>query len=440
MARAILIYYCVVLSASLLATKVCARTSESALLADDIMCTRAGGAQDCALNALQRALPRAAGKVSQLSVSTAFPAAWTSGRSNWDATATEYGAANLEVAVEILRDEKHHAQEGASASRVILHVGPPKAGSTTIQEETLRLRDPLRKDGIEVLVTRDFVPPGSPRSQSADTELNMWHVESCFDNGCACGDWSVNPACASLPIYRKLELCTFRLNYQDLSYARRYICPKLGENLDRFANQHRIFLSGETFADVQNISLLASTLKGIKTTIIVVYRPFYELLASAYREIERDVQIKSNGLLDIQSDGILGLSFNSFATTEYMQYAFGQHSVWAVYQRYRQFFHDVRVHTLSDELLPKIICEDLGAAGTCKTVHGNASLERHHVLWTANFTGRCLDAEQLDLLLKLSLEERSLLGHVLTDDTSESWESAFMQAFNQSYSSCFGVR
>jgi hypothetical protein len=302
------------------------------------------------------------------------------------------------------RHEAHHA-EGNTSHCLMLHVGPPKTGSTTIQEETQALRESLRDDGVKVLDSRDLIPV-RPASQMRNI------VASCFSESCPPGE--------SPHGVRLRTSC---------EQAHKLLCPNLSETLKRFTEKSRItFLSSEVLGRVSNMSLLASTLQDINTTIIVVYRPYYELFASRYRQRHRS---KAKG----QSD------FNAYATSQQILHEFNMTSSLAAYLKFRTHFRNVKVHALSDDLVPNVICNDLGAVHTCERVRGNASMEMHaNVRRTDNFTGRCLDAERVDLLRWLSMKERSFFQNALRDETPEDWERAFQQNFTQSFSTCFGMR
>jgi hypothetical protein len=354
-----------------------ATTPDSAMAAEDV-CVRAfaGDAQACALHALQR---KAAGQRahSKISVSTSLGGA--------TANETVWGNAQ-------------HSEGTSSTNRFILHVGPPKTGSSTIQSETQTFRGSLRDDGVNVLVTEGFMP--------GVQGPNMFPIAVCFDK--------------ELPF-----ICDPQ---GPCGRARTTVCPYLKGLLTTITQENRItFMSGEHFAKVSNMPLLASTLKDLNTTIIAVYRPFYELFASNHRQRYNDDAKRT---------------FNEYATRKDIFDTFANLSSLAAYQKYRAYFSDVKVLTLNDDLVANLICDEFGANHTCKMIRGNNSLEdfKANVKRQDNFTGTCLDTERIDLLFRLSMEERSLLGNALTDEMPDGWEPAFKQAFAQSYSSCFGMR
>jgi hypothetical protein len=95
-------------------------------------------------------------------------------RATWDQQAVSQIQSSRSKAV-------RHAAGNTSAAQLILHVGPPKTGSTTIQSVTQDMSDSLRKDGIEVLISDDFIPVGSPVYPN---DTNSYMVAVCFDPEC----------------------------------------------------------------------------------------------------------------------------------------------------------------------------------------------------------------------------------------------------------------
>lgn len=380
------------------AKKVHGATPESVLAADDA-CVFAGDDQDCALYALQsrRAIQSVDSKILQPSVSTLLAEDSTSGGVD-----AKVAISNADPSA---RNEAYHAEGSTSSHCLMLHVGPPKTGSTTIQHDTLALSEFLRDDGVKVLHSSEE------------------HVTHCF--------WS----CNTLPFPNNSWLSQH--NHALCENDHRTLCTNLSGTWKSVTKEHRItFLSSEAFAAIDNVPLLASTLQDINTTIILVYRPYYELFASSYRQKSR-----LGGLPD----------FNVWATSSRIRKHFsgesddhglsGMSSL-ATFQKYRTYFRNIKVHTLNDDLVPNIVCNDFGAVQTCERVRGNASTEsRYNVRREDDFTGICLDAERVNLLRQLSMRERYLLRNALEDDEMpEDWEQDFQHDFAQSFSSCFGMR
>jgi hypothetical protein len=191
------------------------------------------------------------------------------------------------------------------------------------------------------------------------------------------------------------------------------------------------FVSAEHFSGT-NTSLLASTLESFKTTIIVSYRPFYDLLASKYRQQEWHHEYENESFPS---------SFDEWATPELISEKFSQKSSWAVYSRYEKDFDDIKVYTLNDDMMRNIICDGFSANHTCTILTNESEPPAHfNVRAESTFTGSCLDEERIDLLFNLSIIEREGIGNALLDGASTGWEVEFEQAFNESLSTCFGLR
>merc|ERR1712217_646473 len=144
----------------------------------------------------------------------------------------------------------------------------------------------------------------------------------------------------------------------------------------------------------------------------MVYRPFYERIASLYREamVHRSV------------DGLPTQDFDSSFTFNTILHGM---LVWDVYQAYRAHFRNIKIYSLDDNLVSSIICDDLGAARVCKEIR-DRRFRRHLVRHSDNFNGRCLDKIRLDLLLNRSLVEHANFiesGMIRTE--SDSWKLAF---------------
>merc|ERR1712194_515996 len=133
---------------------------------------------------------------------------------------------------------------------------------------------------------------------------------------------------------------------------------------------------------------LASDLGQFTTTIVMVYRPYYDWISSVYRQTSKS-----------------GIPFELWLTDEIIESKttpFPSFTT-SAYKRYAAIFSDVRVHMLGPSLMTEIVCDDLHASKTCD--HFQAStLEPYNV--KANFTVRgrgCLSSHQLQKLETMSI-------------------------------------
>lgn len=318
-----------------------------------------------------------------------------------------------------LMDQGRISQGVSDRSRVALHVGPPKTGTSTVQHGMESIRHFLQKDGIELFRDVEHLPDEAP-SWLKHVEGGNGIMSRCFDDNCNILD-----------------------QFQDTNFqcfwAHKHMCPTLKENLRQLimtSAASTIVISSEHFGTAQNISRLASTLEGINTTVIVGFRPFYDLFGSVYRQIchskAKQSKISENGVLP-------PMAFNEYATTNRIQQDFDKRSSQATYKRYQQHFQDITYHEMNDDLVANIICEDLAASQSCKQVRRQTA-PRENVRKHQNFTGDCLDADRLKLLFSLSMQEGRFFASMDKKSGSRFDELTFEQRFNQSFASCFGMR
>jgi hypothetical protein len=315
---------------------------------------------------------------------------------------------DIEATKQTLRDEAHHVERSTSAKKLFLHVGPAKTGTSTIQAAAIAMQDYLREDGIRVLTTKDLVDAEWRHLWGYLDEANSFSLASCFDNACG------------------------KQRHQNCVASRDHLCPTLSEKLNNLTQPFPAsFISAEHFGVITNISSLASMLNGlnINTTVIIGYRPFYDLFGSQCRQ-----RGCTNGTSDVKG-------FNKWGSIETIMSTFEKKSSYSVWRKYSKYFDNIKVHTLNDDIVPTVICDDFGAINTCQyTQKVHFSSLHANTKANDNYTGTCLDPERNDLLFNLSWKERSLIGDCLTDAPPADWESTFRQEFLQSRSSCFGVR
>ncbi|CAK0790898.1 unnamed protein product [Prorocentrum cordatum] len=146
-------------------------------------------------------------------------------------------------------------------------------------------------------------------------------------------------------------------------------------------------MSSESFAHVygDDMSQLASDLAPFTTRIVMVYRPFYDWVASVYRQIR------------------VGTSFEAWLTDEIMESKVNSFTT-NVYKRYASVFADIKVHTLGPSLMAEIACDDLEATTTCAYFQ-RAALKSYNVKAASSTRGReCLSAYQLQKLQNISFD------------------------------------
>jgi len=239
-------------------------------------------------------------------------------------------------------------------TRIVLHVGPPKTGSTTVQLELYTHQSSLRLDGWTFVNASQF---GKTRPRRNHQIRNV-------------------AAC-----YRKPGEKVHDLDYSEMS------CTKWHEFLALLTVQPngRLVMSSESFSHVygDDMSQLASDLAPFTTRIVMVYRPFYDWVASVYRQ------------------NVHGTSFEAWLTDEIMEYNVNSFTT-SVYKRYASAFADVKVHTLGPSLMADIACDDLEARTTC--AYFQRSAPKPHNVKAATSGRECLSAYQLQKLQNISFE------------------------------------
>jgi len=113
-----------------------------------------------------------------------------------------------------------------------------------------------------------------------------------------------------------------------------------------------------------HISLLANVLAPFRTTVVVVYRPFFEWVPSIHREIayQRNVGSLSRWLTPHLATGIGTWKFplqgggQGFAFTD------------GVMRRYARYFENIRVLELKETFLNTFVCSFLSASKTCASL------------------------------------------------------------------------
>lgn len=270
-------------------------------------------------------------------------------------------------------------QAAKIGTTVVLHVGPPKTGSSTVQIELYLNQSLLNLDGWKYL--------NASQIGEARFDFQISNVAACYQHT------------ASRVVH----------DYSDAS------CSNWHEFLAQLTVQpnERLVMSSESFAHVDGdgMSQLASDLSPFTTIIVMVYRPFYDWIASVYR----------------QTGATNNQSFETWLTDERMDLKQRGFTT-SVYKRYASAFSDVRVHTLGPSLMSEIACDDLEASTTCAAfqksdVHSFNSK-------AASVPRECLNAHRLQKLENISIDlHREAFGLFSRFPKSD---------FDKQASTCFG--
>mmetsp|Transcript_88316 Transcript_88316/g.233639 ORF Transcript_88316/g.233639 Transcript_88316/m.233639 type:complete len:307 (-) Transcript_88316:210-1130(-) len=274
-----------------------------------------------------------------------------------------------------------------NGATVVIHVGPPKTASKTVQKELCDRTSLLARDGWTFLRPRQF---GSMVKGSRG-KIQVANVAACYTG-------YVFPY-----VINQTQTCLDWLEYID----------KLR------GTSHKVVMSSENFAQGQTplLAQLASDLRHVTTKVIVVYRPFYDWIASVYRQTNA-------------KRGISKAGFASWLTDSVMEEYAANLSSTSVYSKYAAHFSDVVMHSLDSSLLTNIACDDLGAPMTC------ASFRRSEMTFKnvkqKKSTGECLSPAQLQTLETISIDlHRKAFGILAPFPASD---------FHDQVSSCFGNR
>jgi len=280
-----------------------------------------------------------------------------------------------------------NSKSKANGATVVIHVGPHKTGTTTVQEELAKRASLLEEDGWTYLRTGNF---------GGVQEFAQWKTHVANLASCYCEKqtyWVVN----------KTQNCLDWLEYID----------KLR------GTSHHVVMSSEAFAHrTAQISQLASDLRPVATKIIVVYRPFYEWIASVYRQTNA-------------KRGISKAGFASWLTDSVMEEYAANLSSTSVYSKYAAHFSDVVMHNLDSSLLTHITCEDLGAPMACAWFR-RSDMAHHNVKRMEDSTGECLSPAQRQTMETISIDlHRTAFGIFAPFPASD---------FHDQLSNCFGNR
>ena len=250
----------------------------------------------------------------------------------------------------------HPGDSIASMPRAIVHVGPHKTGSTSLQTTLVRERATLlAQDNFATLP--DSIPGGNFGKSKAGA-----NVAFCLrDQATTCCN------------------CTRVLHYFEefLEDARRA--------------RRGIILSSEEFDKPRVAEKLAATLRGFESTIVIVHRPYFDWVRSLYtqwrRRLRPPMTLSEFVSADRIRDAAASLDDNSVS----------------VYRRYAQQFSNVSMRPLGQGYVADFMCLDVGANATCRKL--KASPEVHENKRGVNFIGNnsCMPASRKDLLWTVSV-------------------------------------
>ena len=241
--------------------------------------------------------------------------------------------------------------------RAVLHVGPHKVGSTSLQNTLYGGRGALSHDNVTVF---PHMFPG--------------------------GKWTGAKACASVAACFASEerITKLRLN-----------CSKVLFHFETFLHKAKtegrgVVLSSEAFdRDEVDIQRLATTLRGFDTEVFVMHRPFFDWVTSMYSEVHPQMSLEkytADGLVD----AVRGKGFNSVA----------------VHGRYSLHFGTVRMRALENGYITRFVCDDVRADTLCRLIRTSNTPDAHdnanksHTYWKGS---KCLTEDQKELLWATSL-------------------------------------
>jgi len=284
-----------------------------------------------------------------------------------------------------------------SGATVVIHVGPPKTATTTVQGELFQHAHVLAKDGWTYLRARQF---GGLGKGAGAVKNQVANVAMCY-TGKTHDEWS-------------------DFWQPEMAVNQTRTCLDWIEYIDHLRDSpHNVVMSSEWFSLWSTrIAQLASDLSHVATKIVVVYRPFYDWIASVYRQ-------------RYARSGVSKVGFALWLTDSMMEGYATHFSSTSVYSRYEAHFSDVVMHTLNSSLLTTIACDDLGAPRACKSFQ-KAEMVTLNVKREPYSQGECLSPAQLRTLESISIEmHRKAFGIFEPFPASD---------FHDQVSSCFGNR
>ena len=253
--------------------------------------------------------------------------------------------------------------------RCVLHVGPHKTGSTSLQHLILG----AVAEGT-LLADRFRWPPHLPGKFSKGKNIANLAFE--LHGATSAAAAAANPGSA-LSAFKGWA-------------AERATHPDGG-----------IVLSSEEFDNPKlEIGLLAAALRGFTTTVVVGWRPFYSYMLSTHREWSH-MLARKHMVMPTLSQWLTERVINEFAARFTLELA----ARFAAARR----FEEVAVLTIEGGYAPHFWCDIVRAAHTCKAAHralaGQPWMnQKQRTDMNDTCERECIDSGLRDLLLQRSLE------------------------------------
>jgi len=218
----------------------------------------------------------------------------------------------------------------------ILHIGPHKTGSTTIQSYTRKFVKELASDGYEI--------PWVDDDGDHSLETSQVRLATCFLNK---------------PFVHPLYPCDQRLVESAKTISKR---------------NSNILISSEAFdrPDVK-MTLLTEFLKPWNVTVVYVYRRFYSWLQSYHNQVGKSIEMLKTFLAN--STDYLRANMNDFIVQEFINSTTAEYvDRFTSAQRYQRDFdnHDVVILNMHDknmDIVQQFFCKAIPHAdNTCNAV------------------------------------------------------------------------
>ena len=281
--------------------------------------------------------------------------------------------------------------------RAIVHVGPHKVGSTSLQAALQQHRDEFARDNFDLLPDR---------------------FESGFFDGPKSGA-NVANCLSGKP--RGATNCT-------------RVLEQLGDFLDHARRANRgVILSSEEFdRPDMDMPALATALRGFETTIVVMHRPYFEWLQSYYSELHPSMSLEEFA----SADRIVGAAAgeagrDQYCTSARLYNCTAPLTSVQLYNRYKQQFRSVRMSNLAEGYIRDFVCSIVQANATCSLLE--SARETHANTEKGEFASPgCMLARQKELLWTVSVgieaQAQALIGPGLSLQDLSALRDRFAQA------------
>ena len=281
--------------------------------------------------------------------------------------------------------------------RAIVHVGPHKVGSTSLQAALQHHRDDFARDNFDLLPDR--------------FESGFWDGPKSGANVANC--LSGKP--------RGATNCT-------------RVLEQLGDFLDHARRAKRgVILSSEEFdRPDMDMPALATALRGFDTTIVVMHRPYFEWLKSWYSELHPSLSLEEFA----SADRIVGVAAGEagrgqYCTSVRLYNCTDPLTSVQLYNRYKQQFRSVRMSNLAEGYVRDFVCNIVQANATCRLLE--SARETHINTEEGGFAyPGCMPARQKELLWTVSVgieaQAQALIGPGLSVQNLSALRDRFAQA------------